>query len=85
MSTDRPAEPEFLSIMDVAKRLQLSDETVRRWVREGRLASVRVGRQFRIYPHEVDRFLAGATRSHADEGGVWDAGQQSALSDPEED
>jgi excisionase family DNA binding protein len=84
MSAKRESDEEFLSVLDVAKRLQLSDETVRRWAAEGRLAAVRVGRQWRIYPHEVDRFLARATRSDAGEGGVWDPGRQSLLYDPEE-
>ncbi len=84
MSSGR-GEPEFLSVMDVATRLQLSHETVRRWASEGRLAAVRVGRQWRIYPHEVDRFLARATRSDAGDGGVWDTSQHSVLSDPEDE
>ena len=43
MTRDREPEPEFLSVADVAARLQLSDETVRRWASEGRLAAVRSG------------------------------------------
>jgi excisionase family DNA binding protein len=84
MSVGRQPEPEFLSVGEVARRLQISEETVRRWVREGQLASIRVGRQFRIYPHDLERFLARGTRADTTEGGVWDSGRQSLLSDPEE-
>ncbi len=83
MSTGRPAEPEFLSVNDVATRLGLSSETIRRWAGEGRLPAIRVGRQWRFYPHELDRFLARAVRPDKGDGGVWEAGQQSLLSDPE--
>jgi excisionase family DNA binding protein len=78
-------QSEFLSVGEVAARLQVSDETVRRWVREGQLASRRVGRQFRIYAQDVERFIAGAPQSGDEVAGVWDPGHRSRLPDPEQE
>jgi excisionase family DNA binding protein len=78
-------EPEFLTTADVARRLQLSEETIRRWAAEGQISAIRVGRQWRIYPHVVERLLTRAVPSDASDAGVWDPARRSVLSDPEED
>ena len=48
---------EYLSIEEVAQRLQLHVRTVRRYVRGGRLKSVRVGKQYRIAPEDLAAFV----------------------------
>jgi excisionase family DNA binding protein len=83
VSASRGGEPEFLSVNDVATRLNVSGETIRRWASEGQLPAIRVGRQWRIYPHELDRFLARAVQSDVSENGVWEPGHRSQLSDPD--
>jgi len=47
---------EYLSIEQVAQRLQLHVRTVRAYVRSGRLKAVRVGKQYRIAPEDVAAF-----------------------------
>ena len=44
----------YLSIEQVAQRLQLHVRTVRAYVRSGRLKAVRVGKQYRIAQEELD-------------------------------
>jgi excisionase family DNA binding protein len=51
------AEERFLSLEDVAERLQVSDRTVRRWVKDGKLAAYKPGREWRIRPRDLEDFL----------------------------
>lgn len=46
------------SVREVASRLGVHPETVRRLIHDGRLEAVRVGRVLRIHGDELDRFLA---------------------------
>lgn len=57
-------EDRMLKVEEVAKRLQLAPETVRRWLRAGRLEGVRLGGTkagYRIPESEVWRLLGRAT------------------------
>lgn len=47
----------LLTVGDVARRLQVSQKTVRRWIEGGELAVHRLGRQLRISPPDLDTFL----------------------------
>ena len=47
----------LLTIKDVAYRLQLSERTVRRLVDAGELLAFRVGRQWRILPKDLQKYL----------------------------
>jgi excisionase family DNA binding protein len=51
------AEDRFLSLEDVAERLQVSDRTVRRWVKDGKLDAYKPGREWRIRPSDLEDFL----------------------------
>jgi excisionase family DNA binding protein len=51
----------LLSIKETAEFFSVSEKTVRRWIDTGQLAAHRLGRQWRITPDEIERFLA--TRS----------------------
>lgn len=42
----------------VAALLRVTSSTVRRWIREGRLGAVVVGREYRIAASEVVRYLS---------------------------
>lgn len=61
-------EQRYLSIGEVARRLDVSDITVRRWVKSGKLDGSKAGVQWRFDPDTVDAALAsglleGASRT----------------------
>jgi excisionase family DNA binding protein len=47
----------FNSVEDVAEQLQVDKQTVRRWIKEGRLAAVKPGLEWRIRQSDLDEFL----------------------------
>ena len=51
------SEEQLLSLEDVAGRLQVSDQTVRRWIKSGKLAAYKPGLEWRIKPSDLDEFL----------------------------
>lgn len=51
------SEEQFLSLEDVATRLQVSDQTVRRWIKSGKLAAYKPGLEYRIRATDLEEFL----------------------------
>lgn len=54
------ADEELLTVAEVARRLRLSEETIRRWIRGGKLQAIRIGSDragFRIRRSEIDQLL----------------------------
>jgi excisionase family DNA binding protein len=54
------SEIKFLTVAEVAAVMRVSRMTVYRLVHAGELASVRVGRSFRVPEHAVHAYLRGA-------------------------
>ncbi len=48
----------FLTVAEVAAQLRVSTMTVYRLLKAGQLASVRVGKSYRVREDDVDRYLA---------------------------
>ena len=48
----------FLTVAEVAAQLRVSTMTVYRLIKAGQLASVRVGKSYRVREEDVDRYLA---------------------------
>ncbi len=46
------------TLEQVAEKLQVSVQTVRRLIKEGKLKAIRVGIQMRVTQEELDRFLS---------------------------
>jgi excisionase family DNA binding protein len=46
------------SVREVAHRLGVHPETIRRLIHDGRLEAVRVGRVLRVEPSELERFIS---------------------------
>jgi excisionase family DNA binding protein len=56
-------DDELLTVAEVAQRLKLHQETVRRWIREGKLPAIRLGRTqagYRVRKSDLQLFLAGS-------------------------
>src|SRR3990172_4189245 len=51
----------LLTVAEVARRLRLSEVTVRRHIRAGSLKAVRVGRGIRVREEDLDTFIQPAT------------------------
>ena len=49
----------LLSVEEAAKILGVNEQTVRRWVREGRIKASKVGRLIRIKEEDLNTFLEG--------------------------
>jgi excisionase family DNA binding protein len=50
-------EERFLSTEEVAERLQVDEQTVRRWIKSGKLEAVKPGREWRIPPGAFEALL----------------------------
>jgi excisionase family DNA binding protein len=50
-------DKELLTVSQAAEALSASSQSIRNWIRAGRLAGVRVGNRFLIPRPEVDRML----------------------------
>jgi excisionase family DNA binding protein len=50
---------QLLTVPEVADQLQVTEETVRRWLRDGKLEGVLLSRRagWRVKPESVDRML----------------------------
>ena len=54
---DQIDDDQLLTIKDVARRLQLSERTVRRLLDAGELSAFRVRRQWRIAEEDLQKYL----------------------------
>lgn len=60
MQTSTPT-PEYVSVTDVAQRLNVSATAVRAMIDRGELDALKVGRILRVSTASVDAFIAAAT------------------------
>jgi excisionase family DNA binding protein len=51
--------PEVLTIKEAAVRLKLKADTVRNWVKAGKLKGVKLGRVWRVDAEDLERMLRG--------------------------
>jgi len=61
-SLPTPKDRGWVSIKQVATLLQRDYRTVRKWVDEGRIQSIKVGGQYRIMEEEIRHILEHGTR-----------------------
>ena len=54
--TGKPVDDVWLTVKDVARLFQVTDRTVRNWLRAGLLVGSKLGGRVRIDPAEVRRF-----------------------------
>lgn len=49
----------LLTPAQVAKRIQIQERTVTRWLRDGYLSGYKLGKEWRIAPDDLESFLHG--------------------------
>jgi excisionase family DNA binding protein len=54
---------EFYTIEEIATKLKVTRQTIHNWIRDGRLASIKVGRARRIPASAFEQFLAKSADS----------------------
>ena len=48
---------QMLTVSDVARLLQVSEETVRRWLRDETIAAIQFGNEWRVEPKDLQAFI----------------------------
>lgn len=48
---------DFLTVEEAAARLRIHTQTLLRWIKEGKVPSVRLGRSYRIKPRDLDKLI----------------------------
>ena len=50
-------EKSILTVPEVAKRLRVTQKTVRTWISERRLTAIRIGREWRLREEDIQEFI----------------------------
>ena len=53
----------LMDVLAATRELGIGQSTLRRWIREGSLPAVRLGRRVLLRPEAVERFVRAAERS----------------------
>jgi len=61
MQVEEPTMSRTLTVEQAAAKLQVKPNTVRRWIKHGRIPGCKIGRIFRISEADLDRVLSGGT------------------------
>lgn len=59
---------ELLTLEEVAEQLKVSPNTVRDWLRTGKIAGIKMGRLWRIKQSAIDDFLRKSEQDQRDGG-----------------
>lgn len=57
---------QYQTVKEVADLLQVNEVTVRRWIKDGELRAIDIGKGWRIGPEDLDAFLEGHATRPAD-------------------
>ena len=57
----QPVQPEYLTVSEASRLFVVTEGTVRRWIREGKLASSRAGRAVRLKREDLEQFMSSRT------------------------
>lgn len=71
----------FLTVRDVAERLKVSQRTVRRWIDQGYLQAIKIGRTVRISEEELSSLRFARLKAGQGPSKVREVGPFSALAD----
>ena len=56
---------ELLTVPEVAERLRMTTMTIYRWIEEGRLPALQIGKHYRIRESDLDAVIEGSVRAGA--------------------
>src|SRR5262245_54798328 len=62
----------YYTLEEAAQILKLHPQTLRRWIRQGKLPARRFGKQFRLRPEDLERAAQPALSEEAEEPGHFD-------------
>jgi excisionase family DNA binding protein len=72
MADSTAEQPEFLTVSQIAKRLQMSPQTVRTWIEEGMLRGIRVRKVWRVPREDFEQLLASLESGPPAPAGGWE-------------
>lgn len=49
--------PQLLTLSQVCEMLQISRDTMESWIKNGKIAAVKLGRQWRFEQADIDRYI----------------------------
>lgn len=58
MTIRQPSRDRILTVKEIAAETKMCTKTVRRWIEDGRLPALRIGRNVRVERTELEVFLA---------------------------
>lgn len=58
-STEVRTEEKWVNLADVAEHLSVSQDTIRNWLKSGKLPTIKAGKQYKFRLSEVDKLLEG--------------------------
>jgi excisionase family DNA binding protein len=62
-----PGDSEFISLQAAARRANVSEKTLRRWIKGGLLKAALVGRMYRVRTRELDAMLTRFQKTDDDQ------------------
>lgn len=54
-------DKKYLSVNEVAERISVTPQSVRIWLKSGKLRGVRAGKLWRVTEEDLEKFLSGET------------------------
>ena len=60
----------YQTVQELAERLEVAEETVRRWIKSGELRAIDIGKGWRIADADLERFLKTRETAPRESNGI---------------
>ena len=57
IKVEQKAEEKWVNLADVAEHLSVSQDTIRNWLKSGRIPTYKAGKQYKFRLSEIDKLL----------------------------